>query len=195
VLVVVVLLEHVLEDRLQTQHQVRVSIDDFLADALDEVRGHALGHLQQGVAHQAVGHNDIADAAEQVASLDIAHVVDARRLLEQVVRGADQVRALALFRADVDQADPRISLLVQLAGHRVAHQGVLVQVRRAGFRVRTCIAELHRTVEGRDRHDDARAVHARQATHEPCRRGNARTGVAGRDHRIALDLADRVTVR
>ena len=93
-----------------------------MLDGLDQ----PFAHLQRDVAGEAVADDHVGVAGVDVAPFDVADEVD-RRVLEQLVRLARQIVALALFLADREQADarrlePERDARVGRAHHRELHE-------------------------------------------------------------------------
>ena len=108
--------------------------EDFLADDFHDEIEHAFAHLQDDVADEAVGDDDVADALVDVAAFDVAdELVLERAVAEQVVRFLGEVVPLVFLGADVHQADLRLVALENVLGEDAAHDAVLKQVLRLGM--------------------------------------------------------------
>ncbi len=129
--------------------------------------------LEQGVADQAVGDDDVGGALEEVAALDVADVVEVGRGLEQVAGLFDDAGALALFAADVHEGHARLLDAEHVAGQFVGHDAVLPEVLGLGLGVGAGVDEHERPVEDRHGDGDAGADDAGQAAHVQHRGGDA----------------------
>src|SRR5438093_7250346 len=111
------------------EHRQRVALHLVAHGATEEAR-RALGGLQEHVAGEAVGDDDVARALEQVATLDRTDEVEVARRLDQRQRLLDQLVALALLLADREQSHPRVLVPEQVAREAGPHVGELHQPRR-----------------------------------------------------------------
>src|ERR1044071_4284017 len=104
----------------RAEHGQRVALD-LLAHRAAEERGRALRGLQEHVAGEAVGDDDVAGPLEEIAALDGADEVQMARGFEERQHLLHELVALALLLADRQQPDARVLVAEEIAGEAGAH--------------------------------------------------------------------------
>ena len=104
-LVIVVLGVDGFDDGLELDREFRIRSKHFLRDCGEQTLGEPFGHLQDGVADEAVGDDDVCLAVEEIAPFYEPEVVQFTMCRDEVSSLTDQVGALAFFGADVHQRD------------------------------------------------------------------------------------------
>ena len=179
-----------------------VAAELFAHDA-DEHRGGAFGRLEGHVADEAVAHDDVGRAFEDVVAFHVAVKVEVAAvggLAQQFAGLLDDLAALDLFFADVEQPDRRVRLAGHRRNQRAAHHRELQQVVRSAIDVRAQV-EHGGVAAALVRHDggDGRPVDALERLEHIARHRHQRAGVACRHAGLrsgcavgaGLDLAHR----
>ena len=158
-------------------------LQHLVREAAEHHFGHPLAGLEQHIAHEALADNDVGPPLVQVAALDVAQVAVLDRAFEdQRVSLAGRVVPLALFTADVHEADARPGNAQHFPGVDVAHDGVLHEMLGLGAGVRPDIQQHHLPGHGGQHHANTRSTDAPQEETRP---------QASRDHRPGVPRADQ----
>ena len=142
---------------------------------------HPLDGFEGHVAGEAVGHEHVRPAPQNVAPLQVAREVD-RRLLEQAVGGPLQIAAFGGFRTDVEQAHPRFIDAVDDLGRQRTHHRELDQVGGPHVEVGACVQQQGRGAGAGDGGGDGRAQHTLDPSdHYGSRRHGPSGGTGGHE--------------
>src|SRR5262245_32712865 len=146
----------------RAEHGERVLLDLVAHGAAEEAR-RALGGLQEHVAGEAVGHDDVAGPLAHVAALDRADEVAMPRGLDERQGLLHELVALALLLADRQEPHARVLAVEQVAREAGAHVRELHQPRRLDLGVRAHV-EHDRPLAGVGKErGERRARHALEA--------------------------------
>ena len=150
---------------------------------------HALHGLEQDVAGEAVGDDDVAAALDGLLGLDVADEVQVALLPGLAQQGQSlllQVRALAVLRADVQQAHPGALQSQHPAGIEAAQIRKLHQVLRGALGVGPAVDEHSLAAGGGDHRGHSRPADAPDALGDQGGPGQQGPGGPGGNQGIGL---------
>ena len=168
---------------------------DLPLEQLAESPDRALGRLEQDVAGEAVGGDDLEVTREHVLALDVTAEFHATfRLAQRGGGGAGQVRALAFLRAVRHHADPRMRDAQGGARVHLAHQRELDDLQRRAVDVGAHVDQHGPSCAAQcgERAADARAIDVIEPPQHEQPAGEDCAAVAGGDHAGALVLLHQV---
>jgi hypothetical protein len=164
---------------------------ELVPEQVEDEGREALEELDDDVARDRVGDDDIGQVACHVLALDVADEAQPRGV-EELGRPLDPEIALALLLADREEGHPRVADADDALGEDRPHPGVLGEVLGRRIGVRPDVEQDERR-SGPDHLDgQGRAVDAGQPTDPEDRRSHRGAGVAGRDHGVGLAAADEL---
>ena len=147
--------------------------------------------LQRDVPGKTVADNHVGLARIHIAAFDVADKPHRRRL-EELVRLARQLVALALFLAHRQQAHARRLAPERDTRVRRPHDGELDEVLRPALDGCPRVEQHRRMPPGRDDRGERRPVDARQPAERRVRGHHSRAGVTGAEERGRLSVPHRL---
>ncbi len=151
----------------------------------------AFADLQGDVAGKTVAHDHIGLTRVHVAAFDVPDKPHRRRL-EELVRIARQLVALAFLCPDRQQTDARRLTPQSHARIRRPHDRKLDEVLRPAFHGRARVQQHCRIPTGRDNRGERRPIDAGQPAERGMRGHDRRARVAGTEERRGLSIPDRL---
>ena len=164
--------------------------------ALDQRHEHAAGglvELEHDIADEAVARHDIEPlpagfADGNVAALDVADIVDAGGLLEELMCLFDDRVALLVFLSDVEQTDGGIGSAQDIARIHRSEVGKADELAGIAIDAGAAVDDEHRLAGAGKQRPDRRPLHAGMEPEQQGARGHDGAGVARGDERIGLPL-------
>jgi len=99
---------------------------EFLADHLHDEIGHAFAYLEHNIANVAIGDDDVANAAIDIATFHVADErILERALFEEIMRVLGEIMSFELFRADVHEANRRLRPFQNVSRIDAPHDAIL----------------------------------------------------------------------
>ena len=164
---------------------------DLVPQLAEQLLDRPFEELQGHVSREAVGHDHIRGADQEVAALDVAAEPEPVVVAEEPVRLESQLASLLVLLADRKEADLGVDDAEQLAAEDRAHMGELEQVLRPRVRVRAGVEQHRGAAAGRERDGDRGPCDAGEAAEVEEAGGEHRPGVAGGDYGVRPPIGHR----